>query len=155
MSQFKPLQIYNASAGSGKTYTLVQEYLRIVLNKDKPNYFTKIMAMTFTNKAANEMKSRIIESLISLKVPMHSKTGEQVSFLKDTSKNLGIEEKKLIERSDDVLNAILHNYGAFSIMTIDKFTHKVIRTFSRDLNLSVDFDVEMDVTIGIFRSQKQ
>ncbi len=146
MAQIKPLQIYNASAGSGKTYTLVQEYLRIVLNTKKPNYFTKIMAMTFTNKAANEMKSRIIESLISLKIPLHDKSEEQISFLKDTAKNLKIEEEKIIDRSDVVLNAILHNYGAFSIMTIDKFTHKVIRTFSRDLNLSVDFDVEMDVT---------
>ena len=55
----KPLKIYNASAGSGKTYTLVQEYLRIILQDLYPGKFKSILAMTFTNKAANEMKTRI------------------------------------------------------------------------------------------------
>jgi ATP-dependent exoDNAse (exonuclease V) beta subunit len=70
----KPLKIFNASAGSGKTYTLVQEYLRIVLHSDNPMKFRSILAMTFTNKAANEMKERVLDGLIQLGKPAADKT---------------------------------------------------------------------------------
>jgi ATP-dependent exoDNAse (exonuclease V) beta subunit len=141
----KPLKIFNASAGSGKTYTLVQEYLRIVLHSDNPMKFRSILAMTFTNKAANEMKERVLDGLIQLAKPAHDKTEKELSFLVDTSKNLGISPKLVEARSAKILNRILHNYSSFSVMTIDKFTHKVIRTFAKDLNISVDFDVELDM----------
>lgn len=141
----KPLKIVNASAGSGKTYTLVQEYLRIVLHHENPMKFRSILAMTFTNKAANEMKERILEGLIQLGTPEHDKTANELHFLIDTAKNLGIAPKLIESRSARILNRILHNYSSFSVMTIDKFTHKVIRTFAKDLNISVDFDVELDI----------
>ncbi len=141
----KPLKIFNASAGSGKTYTLVQEYLRIVLHSDNPMKFRSILAMTFTNKAANEMKERILDGLIQLGKPASDKTQNELGFLVDTSKNLGISPKLVETRSAKILNRILHNYSSFSVMTIDKFTHKVIRTFAKDLNISVDFDVELDM----------
>lgn len=141
----KPLKIFNASAGSGKTYTLVQEYLRIVLHSDNPMKFRSILAMTFTNKAANEMKERVLDGLIQLAKPTHDKTEKELGFLVDTSKNLGISPKLVEARSAKILNRILHNYSSFSVMTIDKFTHKVIRTFAKDLNISVDFDVELDM----------
>lgn len=141
----KPLKIFNASAGSGKTYTLVQEYLRIVLHHDNPLKFRSILAMTFTNKAANEMKERILEGLIQLGKPPHDKTEAEHFFLAATAKNLKLAPKVIEERSAKVLNKILHNYSSFSVMTIDKFTHKVIRTFAKDLNISIDFDVELDM----------
>jgi len=141
----KPLKIVNASAGSGKTYTLVQEYLRIILHDKNPFKFRSILAMTFTNKAANEMKSRILDGLIQLAKPEYEKTEKDFGFLKDTAKNLGIGPKIIEERAQKILNQILHNYSAFSIMTIDKFTHRIIRTFAKDLNISVDFDVELDI----------
>jgi ATP-dependent exoDNAse (exonuclease V) beta subunit len=141
----KPLKIFNASAGSGKTYTLVQEYLRIVLHSDNPMKFRSILAMTFTNKAANEMKERILDGLIQLGKPATEKTEKELGFLVDTSKNLGISPKLVEARSAKILNRILHNYSSFSVMTIDKFTHKVIRTFAKDLNISIDFDVELDM----------
>ena len=141
----KPLKIFNASAGSGKTYTLVQEYLRIVLHSDNPMKFRSILAMTFTNKAANEMKERILEGLIQLGKPEHNKTADELDFLIATSKNLELPPRKVEERSAKILNRILHNYSSFSVMTIDKFTHKVIRTFAKDLNISIDFDVELDM----------
>lgn len=141
----KPLKIFNASAGSGKTYTLVQEYLRIVLHSDNPMKFRSILAMTFTNKAANEMKERVLDGLIQLGKPTTEKTEKELGFLIDTSKNLGISPKLVEERSAKILNRILHNYSSFSVMTIDKFTHKVIRTFAKDLNISIDFDVELDM----------
>lgn len=145
-TQQKPLQIFNASAGSGKTYTLVQEYLRIILHSSNPKKFRAVLAMTFTNKAANEMKTRILDGLIQLAKPEYEKTASEITFLTDTSKNLGIGPKVLEERAQKILNQILHNYHAFSVMTIDKFTHRIIRTFARDLNISVDFDVELDLT---------
>jgi len=141
----KPLKIYNASAGSGKTYTLVQEYLRIVLYHSDPIKFRSILAMTFTNKAANEMKARIIGALIDLGTENHFKTKGQLEFLRDTAKNLKLVEKIVEYRAQEILNKILHNYSSFSVMTIDKFTHKVIRTFAKDLGISIDFNVEMDV----------
>lgn len=141
----KPLKIYNASAGSGKTYTLVQDYLRIILHDKDALKFRSILAMTFTNKAANEMKTRVLEALITLSVPPHEKTEDQLSFLIDTSKNISIGPKIIESRAAKILNKILHNYSSFSIMTIDKFTHKIIRTFAKDLGISIDFDVEMDI----------
>ncbi len=142
----KPLKIYNASAGSGKTYTLVQEYLKIVLYHKDPIKFRSILAMTFTNKAANEMKGRIISALIDLGTENHFKSKAQLEFLIATAKNLGLGEKTVEARAQEILNKILHNYSSFSVMTIDKFTHKVIRTFAKDLGISIDFNVEMDIT---------
>lgn len=142
----KPLRIYNASAGSGKTYTLVQSYLDIVLNKKDPYVFRSILAMTFTNKAANEMKVRILDALIDLSTPSAEKTEKQLQFLTDTSKNLALDPYLIEERSKNILNKILHHYSSFSIMTLDKFTHKIIRTFAKDLGISLDFDVELDLT---------
>lgn len=141
----QPLKIFNASAGSGKTYTLVQEYLRIVLHNSNPYKFKHILAMTFTNKAANEMKGRILEGLIQLAKPENEKNAKELDFLNATSKNLKISPALIEKRAAEIQNNILHNYGAFSVMTIDKFTHKIIRTFAKDLNLSIDFDVELDV----------
>jgi ATP-dependent exoDNAse (exonuclease V) beta subunit len=143
--QEKPLKIYNASAGSGKTYTLVQEYLRIILNSKNALKFRSIIAMTFTNKAATEMKERILDSLIRLSTPLAEKDEKSLQFLADTSKNLKLSRQLIEARSHTILNKILHNYGSFSVMTIDKFTHKIIRTFAKDLNLSIDFDVELDI----------
>ena len=141
----KPLKIYNASAGSGKTYTLVQEYLRIILHDKDALKFRSILAMTFTNKAANEMKTRVLEALISLSVPPVEKSEKHLRFLADTAKNISLSPKLIEERAVKILNKILHNYSSFSIMTIDKFTHKIIRTFAKDLGVSIDFDVEMDI----------
>jgi ATP-dependent exoDNAse (exonuclease V) beta subunit len=101
--------------------------------------------MTFTNKAANEMKERILKKLIQLSKPSTEKTNEDISELQDMCSTLGLSEEEVTERSEKCLNQILHNYGVFSVMTIDKFTHKVIRTFAKDLGLSVDFDVELDL----------
>lgn len=141
----KALKIYNASAGSGKTYTLVMEYLRIILRDRDPRKFQRILAMTFTNKAANEMKERILQKLIQLAKPNHDKSTDDLKELKNFAKEIGLPEKKIEENAANCLNSILHNYGMFSVMTIDKFTHKVIRTFARDLDLSLDFEVEMDI----------
>ena len=101
--------------------------------------------MTFTNKAATEMKNRILGALIQLGKPTNEKNESELNFLADTAKNLQLGLKLLEERAAKITNSILHNYSAFSIMTIDKFTHRIIRTFAKDLNISMDFDVELDI----------
>lgn len=143
----KPLLIYSASAGSGKTYTLVKSYLRLILLDDvSVNQFSKIMAMTFTNKAALEMKSRIIKALDDLSKPDRSTKGEKEQadahkYLSDIAKDFDLSEKQVIARAQAALTGILHQYEDFSVMTIDKFNLRLIRSFASDLNMDVNFKV--------------
>ncbi|PHR73718.1 MAG: DNA helicase UvrD [Lutibacter sp.] len=138
--QTKPqFQVYNASAGSGKTFTLVKEYLKILLSTDDVFRFQNILAITFTNKASAEMKERILQNL---KEFSEGKTNDM--FVK-ISEEIIVSNEVLQQRSKRVLNSILQNYSAFNITTIDAFTHRIIRNFSFDLGLSLNFDVEMDV----------
>jgi ATP-dependent exoDNAse (exonuclease V) beta subunit len=131
-------QVYSASAGSGKTFTLVKEYLKILLTSSNTYKFQQILAVTFTNKAAGEMKARVIESL-------HSFSKEEKNdMLQVICEETNLAETIIFNRSQAILNAILQNYSAFGIMTIDSFTHKLIRTFAYDLHLPLNFEVEMD-----------
>ncbi len=138
-SRFK---IYNASAGSGKTFTLVKEYLKIVLASEYAPGFRQILAVTFTNKAVNEMKERILRSLFEMsRMNDGTSAGEMALILQ---KELGLEWDILQRRSDQILKKLLHNYAYFDVSTIDKFTHRVIRSFAKDLNLSQSFEVVLD-----------
>ena len=131
-------KIYKSSAGSGKTFTLVKEYLKLALQSPSELTFKRILATTFTNKAANEMKSRVLEALAFLSDP------NPITTKHDVLKNVLLEELsftpiQLQQKSLNVLRAILHNYADFGIGTIDRFTHRIVRTFARDLNLPVNF----------------
>ncbi|MFV0238237.1 MAG: UvrD-helicase domain-containing protein [Flavobacteriales bacterium] len=136
------LKIYNASAGSGKTYTLVKEYLSIILKTNDYYHFSRILAITFTNKAAAEMKDRILTALkeFASKEPSDWET----DLFKTLCHELQIEPIQLNERAQKTLSKIIHQYSNFSVSTIDKFTHRLIRNFSQDLGLSSNFEVEMD-----------
>ena len=138
MQQVSPFQIYNASAGSGKTFTLVKEYLKILLTTENPTKFHQILAVTFTNKAAGEMKARVIENLHAFS------NKEENNMLSLICAETNLLETTVFKRSQTVLSAILQNYSAFNITTIDSFTHKLIRTFAYDLELPLNSDVEMD-----------
>ena len=137
-----PFTIYNASAGSGKTYTLVQDYLKILFTSNSLLTFRNILALTFTNKAVGEMKERIIETLKVFSDASIFETSN--SMFESIATDLNIEPKVLHERSKLLLHTIVHNYAAFDISTIDKFNHKLIRTFAHDLKLPVNFEVELD-----------
>ncbi|WP_456422575.1 UvrD-helicase domain-containing protein [Lutibacter sp.] len=138
MQESTLFQVYNASAGSGKTFTLVKEYLKILLSSDNKFKFQQILAVTFTNKAAAEMKERVLKNL-------HTFSKEDTSdMLKVICSEANVTEAVVFRRSRIILNAILQNYSAFSITTIDSFTHKLIRTFAYDLHLPMNFEVEMD-----------
>jgi ATP-dependent exoDNAse (exonuclease V) beta subunit len=134
--------VYKSSAGSGKTFTLVKEYLKLALHDEKrlSSNYRKILAVTFTNKAAAEMKQRVIDALNDIgnsdKLPP---IGETVC------RETKMSEEQIRERARFVLSHILHNYSDFSIGTIDSFTHKIVKTFAYDLDLPVNFNLETDV----------
>lgn len=134
--------IYNASAGSGKTYTLVKEYLKVMFSSSAKNPYQHILAITFTNKAVSEMKSRIIETLKEFSSDSILVTPN--SMFQAICEELPIKPNTLHNKSKRILNSIIHNYAAFDISTIDKFTQKLIRTFAYDLKLPVNFEVELD-----------
>ena len=130
--------VYKSSAGSGKTYTLVKEYLKIALGSDQPDRYRSILAITFTNKAANEMKERIIGALTQCA------SNEPFDMLDTLCIELNKDESSLRKRASKTLEHILHHYADFGISTIDKFVHKIVRTFAYDLKIPINFEVEMD-----------
>jgi ATP-dependent exoDNAse (exonuclease V) beta subunit len=134
--------LYDASAGSGKTYALVREYLKIILTATSDDAYRNILAITFTNKAVHEMKSRIVSSLSEFAKDHPSEKAQ--SLLADISCEVNISETALKEKAKQIIRHIIHNYAAFDISTIDKFTHRVIRAFAHDLNLPVTFEVSLD-----------
>lgn len=138
MQEASTFQVYNASAGSGKTFTLVKEYLKILLSADDIFTFQKVLAITFTNKAAAEMKDRVLKNLRAFS------EGEQNTYSDLILEETSIDKETLRSRSGRVLNEILQNYSAFYITTIDSFTYKIVKSFAFDLGLTQNFEVEMD-----------
>ncbi|MPT36232.1 MAG: ATP-dependent helicase, partial [Flavobacterium sp.] len=134
--------IYDASAGSGKTYTLVKEYLKILLTADSNDVYKKILAITFTNKAVEEMKTRIVNGLSEFSKP--DTNDKALELMKDISAETRLSLATIQDKSKAIIKNIIHNYASFDISTIDKFTHKVIRAFAHDLNLPVTFDVSLE-----------
>lgn len=137
-----PFHIYNASAGSGKTYTLVKEYLKVLFTSNAYSPYKHILGITFTNKAVGEMKARIIEALKEF--ASETILDDPDDMFTSLCDELDLSPKELQRKSYFILNSIVHNYAAFDISTIDKFTQKLIRTFAYDLSLSMNFDVELD-----------
>ena len=134
--------IYDASAGSGKTYTLTKEYLKILFLATNDDAYRKILAITFTNKAVEEMKTRIVSSLYQFS--LDNTSDKAMELLKDVASETKLSITTLKEKSKAIIKNIIHNYAAFDISTIDKFTHKVIRTFAQDLNLPPNFEVSLE-----------
>lgn len=132
----KNFKIYKSSAGSGKTFTLVREYLGVVLRM--PEQYRSVLAITFTNKAAGEMKARIIGELRNLA------SGEDSAMLDLVREDTGLPAATLVNHAQKVLSLVLHDYGNFAVSTIDSFTYRLIRNFARDLDLPSKFDVETD-----------
>jgi ATP-dependent exoDNAse (exonuclease V) beta subunit len=136
--------VYKASAGSGKTFTLVKEYLRMALEGNDPYRFKKILAITFTNKAATEMKERVITMLHEMASPngSTSNAGKIMSTL--LMDELKLDPVMLRNKASRLLSTILHQYNDFSIGTIDSFMHRVVRTFAQDLRMPINFTVELN-----------
>ena len=129
------LTIFQSSAGSGKTYTLAKEYLKLALRA--PDYYKRILAVTFTNRAAEEMKERVLEFLVDISNGDH----ELIPIM---ATELGKPENQIQDNARETLEHLLHNYGYFNITTIDTFFHRVIRAFSREIGLQGSFTIELD-----------
>jgi ATP-dependent helicase/nuclease subunit A len=128
------LFIYQSSAGSGKTYKLAKEYLKLAFKY--PGAFKSILAITFTNKATEEMKTRILKFLADL-------SNEKEDDLKSQLINEGVKGD-IKELAKITLCNILHNYSDFTISTIDSFFNKVLRSFSKELKLQIGYEIELD-----------
>ncbi|MBK6266924.1 UvrD-helicase domain-containing protein [Marivirga sp. S37H4] len=126
----KSFTVYKSSAGSGKTFTLTREYLKLALIS--PEHFKKILAVTFTNKATQEMKERIVQNLFQFSSGNVAGMGDQLMAL------LNLEARQLQTAANNLLVAILHNYSRFSVQTIDRFFQNVMRSFARELSLQGD-----------------
>ena len=125
------LTIYSASAGSGKTYKLTAIYLANLF-RSRYNY-RKILAVTFTNKATAEMKSRILDHLHKLAA------GEKSDYLAGLIRSTGKPEEWIRKEAIEILNAILHDYSRFSVSTIDSFFQKVLAFFCKGNRSSFGF----------------
>lgn len=142
MQQSPSYLIYDASAGSGKTFTLVGNYIsRLLLSPDITTY-KNLLALTFTNKAVAEMKSRILEDLETFS--KITKPEDQSDAFKAVQQITGLKPEKIKKKSGVILKHILHNYAAFEVSTIDSFTHRILRTFAKDLNIPVNFEVQLE-----------
>lgn len=132
--------VYRSGAGSGKTFTLVKEYLNLCLRDPEKIHqnFRQVLAVTFTNKAAAEMKNRVIDGL------EHLGTGKHKTLDLLLCKELDIDVSELQSRAKQLLSAILHHYSDFSIGTLDSFTHRLVKSFAFDLKLPLNFEVDLD-----------
>lgn len=135
--------VYKSSAGSGKTYTLVKEYLKLALQSPSPFIFKNILAITFTNKAAAEMKERVLGALAKLSALPNDKNYD-AAYTADICNSTGLSEQELRLRAQNTFETILHNYSDFAIGTIDSFVHRVVRAFAFDLGIPLSFSVELD-----------
>ncbi|MBS1977556.1 MAG: UvrD-helicase domain-containing protein [Bacteroidetes bacterium] len=136
----RPYIIYRSSAGSGKTRTLAKEFLLLALSSE-PGYLKHILAVTFTNKATQEMKDRIVRYLADFRDGRHNNLRDELL------KELGMDEPALKRKSEEVLSTILHEYSSFAVSTIDAFFQRVIRSFTREAGLLGNFRLEVDYDI--------
>lgn len=136
--------IYKASAGSGKTYTLANEYLSLALSNDFEAKYKHILAITFTNKAAFEMKHRVIEYLKNIGKDCITDP-KYLTIIDIIHQKTNTPKEHLQKRASKTLNHILHNYSDFNISTIDKFMVRVVKSFNLELKLPFNFEIEMDI----------
>jgi ATP-dependent exoDNAse (exonuclease V) beta subunit len=132
------LTVYRASAGSGKTFRLTGEYIRLLFKDHQNNRHRSILAVTFTNKATAEMKSRIIMELHKLA------TGKPSDYLHELMQEYKLSEDQIRTRAEKIVNTILHDFSSFSISTIDKFFQQVIRAFAREIGVHGGYALELD-----------
>ncbi|REC78022.1 DNA helicase UvrD [Chryseobacterium elymi] len=138
--------VINASAGSGKTYALVQRLLMICLRyPNQQQSIRNILALTFTNKAANEMKERILSWLGNFSADNFAQNSDLKNIQKAfEADGLKITIDELHNRSKKLLDYVLHNYSTLSIGTIDRFNSRLVRSFSYELGLAKNFNLEIE-----------
>lgn len=134
----KPLTVYKASAGSGKTFTLAAEYIKLLIDDTKA--YEHILAVTFTNKATEEMKSRILSQLYGIA----NSLPDSDDYLKKICDELGFDEPYVRKRAGEALTNLLHNYNFFRVQTIDTFFQGVMRNLAKELSLSNNLRISLN-----------
>ncbi len=134
------LLVYRSSAGSGKTSILVSTFLEQVLASPDETRYGRILAITFTNKAAKEMKERVLEELSRLAEGKEAPSPPTAAVIR----RLGLDAATVRERASKSLTHLLHHYSRLSISTIDRFVHRIVQQFARELSLPVDFELVTD-----------
>jgi ATP-dependent helicase/nuclease subunit A len=148
-------KVYASSAGSGKTYTLTREYISLALMDDpdkgkfSPFYFKHILAVTFTNKAAEEMKERIMQKMQLLGSNLNLSGGDalllqQVQATINQRQALQLSERDVRFRAAKVFQTLIHDYSDFSVSTIDSFVQRIVAAFTEELNIPYNFEVNLD-----------
>lgn len=140
----KNLVVYKASAGSGKTFTLAIEFLELLMNDVYA--YRKTLAVTFTNKATAEMKSRILSQLYGLAHDLPSSAAYKDVLQK---RNPSLTDKHIKEYAQKALRAIIHDYSRFRVETIDSFFQRVTKQLAHELKLSANFNIELDNTLAL------
>lgn len=138
--------IYKASAGSGKTFNLARVFIESLLAKTETGLLKNlrsVMAITFTKKAANEMKERVISFLNILATETGDEKTKQILF-SDISKSINLEHNEIRERAAIMLKLIMENYSQLSIGTIDSFNQRIVRSFARELGVNFEFDINLN-----------
>lgn len=132
------LQVYKASAGSGKTFTLAKKYISLLFDSKREKVFRHILAVTFTNKATEEMKTRIVEELHKLAIGAESKYSEDLMI------DYHLTSEQLQRKAGTILKDLLFDYSSFSVSTIDRFFQQVIRSFAREIGVNGSYQLEVD-----------
>ena len=133
------LKVLKASAGSGKTYRLAREYIRLLVRTDRPDAYRHVLAVTFTNKATDEMKRRILQELNQL-----ATRPQDSPYFHSLQKELQLSPETLQKRARQQLFGILHDYSAFAVSTIDRFFQQTLRAFSREIGQFSGYQVQLD-----------
>ena len=133
------IKILKASAGSGKTFRLAEEYIALLIGSDDPYAYRHMLAVTFTNKATDEMKQRILKELDTL-----ANSSESSKYLTDLKERTGKGLAAISSSARRLLCNILNDYGAFSVSTIDKFFQRTLKAFSREIGQFASYQVELD-----------
>ena len=133
------LKVYRASAGSGKTFTLALEYMKLLVKN--PRSYRNILAVTFTNKATGEMKERILGKLYGVANELED-ANDYLDKLVEQLPHLSRET--IIKNAGEALELILHDYGHFRIQTIDAFFQTVLRSLAKELELNGDMEISLD-----------
>lgn len=136
----KPLTVYKASAGSGKTFTLATEYIKLVV--ENPQSYRNILAVTFTNKATEEMKIRILSQLYGI----WKQLPDSAKYMEVICEKIGQTEAFVSERAGIALSNLLHNYNYFRVETIDTFFQSVLHNLARELDLTANLRIGLNDT---------
>ncbi len=134
----KPLTVFKASAGSGKTFTLATQYIKLLIQN--PSCYRTILAVTFTNKATEEMKMRILSQLYGIWKGLP----DSEDYLQHISKTTGFKPELIRQRAGEALHLLLHNYNYFRVETIDSFFQSVLRNLARELDLTANLRIGLN-----------